>query len=320
MSQTSEGVPSPTVETKPRSRNLKRTLLWMAIGLVVLLLVVWLGVGTFAALTLTEAEGPFNPANNPAAYGLTYEDIRFPARDGQAEIAAWYIPSAENERAVVLVHGRNASRTDAFLERFPELAAALNEAGFSVLMIDLRGHGESSDGRFSFGIKERYDVLGAVDWLKERGFEPGRIGVLGVSLGAAASVGATADEPAVGALVTDSSFAEILPIIKALWVEESGLPMIFLYSTMIMNRVLFGYHLPDAKPVEEIGSIAPRRVMLIHCQTDEEIPVSHMQQLEAAEPAAETWLIPVCDHAEGYVVVKEEYDQRVSDFFDKNLR
>lgn len=251
---------------------------------------------------------------------MTYEDVRFPARDGDAEIAAWYIPSAENDRAIVLVHGRNASRTDAFLERFPELAAALNKAGFSLLMIDLRGHGESSAGRFSFGINERYDVLGAVDWLlQEHGFAPGKIGVLGVSLGAAASVGATAEEQAIGALVTDSGFAEFYPILKALWVDESGLPMIFMYSTLLMNRVMFGYHLPDAKPVEEIGSIAPRRLLLIHCQTDEEIPVSHMAQMEMAAPTSESWLIPICDHAEGYVVVKEAYDQRVSEFFDSNL-
>ncbi len=107
---------------------------------------------------------------------------------------------------------------------------------------------------------------------------------------------------------------------ERLWVEESGLPTIFMYSTLLMNRVMFGYHLPDAKPVEEIGTIAPRPMLLIHCQTDKDIPVSHMEQLEAAAPAAETWLIPTCDHAEGYVIVKEEYDQRVSDFFDGALR
>ena len=190
MSQISESVPSQMAETKPKSRNVGKILAWVAVGLVVLLVVAWLVVGAVAANELTIADRVFDPNNNPAKYGMTYEDVRFPAQDGEAEIAAWYIPSAENERAVVLVHGRNASRTDAFKKRLPELAAALNEAGFSVLMIDLRGHGESSDGRFSFGIKERYDVLGAVDWLEERGFEPGNIGVLGVSLGAAASVGA----------------------------------------------------------------------------------------------------------------------------------
>ena len=66
---------------------------------------------------------------------------------------------------------------------------------------------------------------------------------------------------------------------ECLWSEESGLPMIFMYSTLLMNRVMFGYHLPDAKPVEEIGAIAPRPMLLIHCQTDKDIPVSHMASL-----------------------------------------
>ena len=41
---------------------------------------------------------------------------------------------------------------------------------------------------------------------------------------------------------------------------------------------------------------------------------------EATAGQVDTWLIPTCDHAEGYVVVKAEYDQRVSDFFDENLK
>jgi hypothetical protein len=87
-----------------------------------------------------------------------------------------------------------------------------------------------------------------------------------------------------------------------------------------MNRLMLGYHLPDARPVEESGTIIPWPMMLIHCQTGEEIPVRLREQLAAAASTAETWLIPTCDRAEGYVMVKEEYDQRVSAFFDETLR
>jgi len=98
--------------------------------------------------------------------------------------------SAPNQRAIILVHGRDNSRTNGFCDQFVSFANQLHKAGFSVLMIDLRGHGQSADSRYTFGIKERQDILGGVDWLEGRGYQPGKIGVLGYSLGAGSVIGA----------------------------------------------------------------------------------------------------------------------------------
>ena len=111
----------------------------------------------------------------------------------------------------------------------------------------------------TFGITERDDVLGAVDFLQERGFQPGSIGVLGVSLGSATSIGATAEEPAIGALVVDSAFAEVHPVIQEQWRGASGLPNLFLAPTRWMIRLMYGYDLAASRPVDEIGGIAPDR-------------------------------------------------------------
>jgi len=56
------------------------------------------------------------------------------------------------------VHGRDNSRTNGFCDQFVSFANQLHKAGFSVLMIDLRGHGQSADSRYTFGIKERQDI------------------------------------------------------------------------------------------------------------------------------------------------------------------
>ena len=91
-------------------------------------------------------------------------------------------------------------------------------------MIDLRGHGQSGDARFTFGLMERRDVMGAADWLKTQGFKPGSIGALGVSLGAASTVGAAAEDTDIGAAVVDSGFAEWCPVMYANWNSATGLP------------------------------------------------------------------------------------------------
>ena len=309
----------PNEKSKSINR-IPQILIWVGIVLIILFAVVYFGIGAYAATTLTQPKRQWVEGNDPSVYNLDYEEVVFKARDGEAEIAAWYIPSADSQQVVIMVHGNNASRTWEFDKKFPSMAAALHQAGFNVLMIDLRGHGQSSDARVTFGITEREDVLGAVDLLLARGFQPGDIGVLGVSLGSATSIGATVEEPSIGALVIDSGFAEIYPVVQEQWQGASGLPNLFLTPTRWMIRLLYGYDLASSRPVEEIGLIEPRPIMIIHCKTDTYIPVVHAEQLSQAAPSAEVWLLEQCDHARTYNTEQANYEQMVSEFFAANLR
>lgn len=124
-------------------------------------------------------------------------------------------------------------RTLELAGKFPEFGSAMHRQGFSILAIDLRGHGQSSDSRLTFGITERKDIIAAVDWLKQKGFKSQKIGVLGVSMGSASVIGAAADDPDIAAVVVDSGYAEVYPIMQKHWRSASGLPDIFLPSTQI---------------------------------------------------------------------------------------
>ena len=293
---------------------------WIAIVVPILFVISYLAVGIVAAETWTTPKRDFYPDNNPAARNLEYQDVRFPARGGDAQIAGWYIPHAASQRAIVLVHGKDSSRTIEFAGDFVDLAATLHQAGFAVLMIDMRGHGQSSDAHFSFGLNERRDVIGAADWLAGQGFQPGSIGVLGVSLGASVSIGAVADDPNIGALVEDSGFAAWCPVVQLHWGESTGLPGIFQTSTMFATRLLYGYDLCSARPVDEIGRIAPRPVLIIHSTSDVLVPFDHATQLIAAAPHAETWLVTGPEHARSYNTDPPTYNQLVIDFFDRGLK
>jgi len=319
---------------RPKRAN-RKIIIWIVAGVASLLVIAYLAVGAVAASQLTLPKRVFDPALNPGAFGLVYEEIRFPARNDGLQIAGWYIPSEQNEHAIILVHGRDNSRTNGFCDLFVPFAKALHEAGFSVLLIDLRGHGESADSRYTFGLKERWDVLGAVDWLETRGYQPGKIGVLGYSLGAGSVIGAASEEPAIGAIWTDSAFADIKSVIERNWVAESGLPKALLYSAEAMIRLMYGFDITASRPIDDIGKIAPRPIFMAHCQADNMIPISHLDRLLSVAQDAQTWVIPVCDqntigkelvpekynnHAIGYCVQPDEYSQRVIQFFDDNLK
>jgi pimeloyl-ACP methyl ester carboxylesterase len=298
----------------------KRILVWMVFWNVVPLVLLYFLIGTIAADKMTKPRRVFTASYTPALLGLPYEDVQFAAKDGQAQIAAWYVPSVENTRAVVVVHGRNASRTELFLGHSIDLARALHEAGFSVLLIDLRGHGQSSDGRFTFGLQERYDVEGAVDWLAVHGYQPGQIAVMGVSMGSAAAIGAAAEDERIGALVSDSGYAEVRSLIQSRWTEETSLPDIFLPSTRLMIRLKYGYDITASRPVEDLRAVAPRPILLIHCSNDLDIPYAQVQQLQAAAPSAQLWTIPTCLHGQSYNANPAAYEDHLIPFLMGSLR
>jgi alpha/beta superfamily hydrolase len=313
----------------------RQLFVWIGLGIVALLAIVFLGIGAVAANVLTLPKRVFDPSLNPGRYNVEYEEVGFRARGDGSLISAWYIPSDDKQRAIILVHGRDNSRTNGFVDQFVPFAKTLHEAGLSVLMIDLRGHGASAQARYTFGIKERQDVLGGVDWLEAHGYLPGRIGVLGYSLGAASVIGAAAEERDIGAIWIDSAFADINPVIEGAWQVDSGLPQVFLYPTKWMIRLLYGYDITASRPVDEIEKIAPRPVFMAHCKEDKLIPIAHMDQLLAVAQNTRTWVVQNCDqetlgkdivpskynhHALGYNLQPAEYKQKVIEFFSANLK
>jgi uncharacterized protein len=302
----------------PRSRA-RRWLARLMFSLIVLALALYVGVSVLAASMLTVPRRVVSAAT-PAALGLAFQDVQFPAQVDAVPISGWYIPHDGSHEAIVLVHGKDSNRTNEFGGRFPNLAAALHERGFAILMIDMRGHGQSGDGRYSFGLNEQRDIAGAADWLRTQGFLRGSIGVLGVSMGAASSMFAAANDPDIGALIEDCGYADINPILAHEWSTASGLPNMFLPSSLFAARMMYGYDISAAQPVAEVGKIAPRPMLIIHGTADTLIPVAQAEQIKAANPAAELWEVAGAGHAGSYAADPQAYVDRVASFFAKSLQ
>ena len=132
----------------------------------------------------------------PTDAGLEYEDATFQATDG-VRLSGWFIPRAGDGPgpAVVFVHGwlwnrlGNVAGRVPFTDRdvdFLPAAKALHDAGYHVLLFDLRHHGESGRGRapLTYGPRETRDYIGAVNYLRSRPDVDGeRIGAIGTSMG-----------------------------------------------------------------------------------------------------------------------------------------
>jgi fermentation-respiration switch protein FrsA (DUF1100 family) len=295
-----------------------RRILYLLGSTFTVLLLAYIVIAAYAAHVLTTPRREPLQGNPQLTLGQPYQEISFLARGEAVALSGWFIPGS-SDRAIIFVHGKDGCRTCGLEKSALLLAGRLQQRGFNILMFDLRGHGQSGDGRFTFGLRERNDVLGAVDWLLTRGFQAGKIGIHGESMGAAAAIGAAATEPAIGALVSDSSFAELMPVLESEFPKASGLPSFFLPPIMLFGSLLVGEDVASSRPIEELPRIAPRPIFIAHAINDPVIPVEHAERL-AALAGVEPLLIPASTHMGAFSYSPLPYAQAVGDFFDVALR
>lgn len=261
----------------------------------------------------------FNPRKSPARRGAACDDVTFAPRGGGPRLAAWSIPAPGAQRAIILTHGKDASRTAEFFGRFAEFAGRLQAHGFQVLMLDMRGHGQSEAGGHTFGAREQLDVLGAWDWLRDQGFGAGAIGLLGVSMGAAASIGALALEPEIRAVVADCSYADLPALIGNRWRALTRLPEVFALPGWWLAQRFADGDLREARPVRWMRKVDGRKVLIIHGDRDRVVPVQDAYALWAARPECDLWIMPGARHGGCYARDPDRYLDRVIGFFEARL-
>ncbi len=252
------------------------------------------------------------------------QDVTLPSRDPDISIAAWWLPAgAADAPAVIVVHGFTACRRDHAV-LLP--AGMLHRNGFSVLLIDLRDHGDSTieDGRFAGGTNEYRDVLGAWDWLRsEQRIPADRIGLTGISLGAATVLLAAGQEPGVKAVWEDSSYADFGSVIRA-ELARNGYPTFLAVGGILAVRIISGADLVAFSPLDAVRRMAGRPLFITHGELDTRLSVQYARDLEAAalsgEGPVESWLVPGAGHTEALITHAGEYERRLVAFFERSLR
>lgn len=107
-----------------------------------------LAAGSFLAFIRYELR-PRRARLDPVATGLPVEAVAIPSSSG-ARLAGWFLPGA-GRGAVLLLHGAKSNRL-VQVERM----RFLRGAGYSMLAIDFRAHGESTGDRITMGQLESW--------------------------------------------------------------------------------------------------------------------------------------------------------------------
>jgi fermentation-respiration switch protein FrsA (DUF1100 family) len=203
---------------------------------------------------------------DPATLGLKAEILRLKTEDGES-LLAWRIPPAPGRPMILYFHG-NSGGIDLRFERFRALA----QAGMGLLAIEYRGYASSTGSPSERGLK--LDGEAAYAAAIASGVAPGRIVLLGESLGSGVAV-ALAARHKVGALVLDSPYSSIADVAAAAY---WFMPVRALLRDPFRNDLL-------------IGSVSAP-TLVVHGTKDRVVPIRFGEKLFAlANQPKEFWRV-----------------------------
>ena len=289
-----------------------------------LLAVALLGGGAYLSLSYVIAERfthavRYPVGRAPMVAASVYEDVAFRTGDGLT-LRGWYFPT-QSDRAAIIVHGKDSNRIGGEHRMIEKLADFLVTSGYSVLIFDLRGNGDSDGDRFSLGYLERRDVAAAIDHLIGRGFREDRIALVGISMGAGTVLQSLVLHPNVGAVVADSSYVDARTIVTEDLETLAGVPSWFTPGVLLMSNLAFGLDGEQVRPVEVVRAHPERAFLFIHCGGDKLIAPHHAYELRAASanPASDLWMAAVCQHSWAFNTYPTAYEARLSAFLESQI-
>jgi pimeloyl-ACP methyl ester carboxylesterase len=304
----------------PRSRLMRwgLLLLWAALLTVLGVLGVGVEISRRYAYALSHP-GCSEPQRSPVDVGIPeYRQVTLsPAGVGGASsegpgLSAWWIPS-RNGAAVILLSGIGQAR-DGMLDQ----AAMLARNDYGVLLVDPRSCA-GPDAVFTAGYYEVQDVAGALAFVQARP-EVGvdRVGVLGYSAGGATAILAAAQLDGLRAVVSEGNFYNLGHDIANTGGDDSLLADFYYRVILFFYRAYTGIDARQVSPVDAIGHISPRPVLLIFGEHEVESGRARQQFAAAGEPKS-LWIVPGLGHG-GYIQAwPEDYEARVVGFFDEAL-
>jgi uncharacterized protein len=204
-----------------------------------------------------------------------------------------------------------------------QIAEFLHQAGFSVLTYNSRARAPSGGKYVTVGAREQTDVISVVDYAAQRGdVDTGRIGILGISMGGASAILAAAKDQRIRAVVDDSGFSDAPRAIAASFEHFVHLPAFpFAPITVAIGDWRAGVNMNHVRPMDVIGQISPRPLLIIHEQGDPVIPPDNsLRNFAAAGQPKQIWLTPGSSHGQAQIVAKSDYQATVTKFFETALR
>ncbi|MFN8412803.1 MAG: alpha/beta hydrolase [Anaerolineales bacterium] len=236
---------------------------------------------------------------------IPYQDVELITKDG-VKLSAWYTPP-QNGAVILVAHGYADNRPE-------RVYVMLAEAGYGVLAWDFRAHGTSGGDISTLGYFEQLDAEAALDYVLAQP-DVKHIGGWGGSMGASTLILTAARRTEIEALVSDSAFPSLNDVMQV------NVPFDFLRPMVkFWGESYSGADIDAVNPVDEIGKIAPRAVLVIDGWEGAAIIMNSPYRLyDAANDPKEIWAEDGVPHLGTLANNPQKYKRKVIGFFDEYL-
>ncbi len=250
-----------------------------------------------------------------AIRAMPHEDVEITSHDGLTLRGKYYEkdPSFPVE---ILFHGYkgNAER---------DLCGAVERA-FSVnrnaLIVNHRAAGPSDGHVISFGINERRDCLGWIDFAVKKFGKDVKLVITGISMGAATVMMASGEDlpDNVISVLADCGYTSPKEIICKV-VKDMRLPVKLLYPFIKLGARIYGrFDLEEASPIEAMKRCKVP-IVFVHGDADDFVPHDMSKRLYEACAAEKKKFIsvPGAGHGLAFPVDREGYVNQLNAVYDE---
>ncbi|GER91535.1 hypothetical protein KDW_56970 [Dictyobacter vulcani] len=195
-------------------------------------------------------------------------------------------------------------------------ATFLYNHGYTVLLFDFQSYGLSQGTMSTLGLVESGDILAAISFLHAYpDTSDSKIGVLGLSMGATASVLAAARSTDIVALVAESCPVDATRVpgdVPNDQVRDADRELV---------EDVYGVDITQARPIDVINKLTGRTALFfVNGDNDNQTPLAGMTALyQAAGTPKQSWIVSGAGHAQSYALASSDYETRVDQFFDTYL-
>ncbi len=250
----------------------------------------------------------------PADFDLAVHEVS--VINPQAMRLYGYYSASENGAYVMLQHGFKADRS-----RLLEEAKILQDAGYGILVTSVRAHDKNDGQEITFGVREMEDLQAWYEYLLAQGAVPGKIAILGNSMGAAMAIEYASRNKDIAAVVSVSGFSSLQDTIDVSVEYFTGLPAFpFAPAIATWAEVLLGMDVAQVDATMAAAKLCHTPILVMQGGADTVVSVASGQWIyDAACGPKELWFEEGIGHTKFDRDMPDEYAQRVTQFFAQHL-
>lgn len=242
------------------------------------------------------------------------ERVQITSRDGLKLTGRLYL-GKEGAPLKIMCHGYTSSP----FRDMPGYSLESLKRGYSLLLIDHRGHGDSEGRCMTFGAKEKDDLRLWAEYCVARTGGKSDIILFGLSMGGATvTLASELDLPKqVKCIIADCPYSSAKEILKQ-EIKKRGLPVFLFYPLTSLGAMLFGgFKIKDCDCIQAVKA-AKLPILFIHGEADDFVPTDMSRRLyESCASEKEILTVPRATHCLSFMTDRKTYIDRAEGFISK---